>query len=171
MTTIAYARGTMACDSAWGDTNDACQTLLTKVFRLSSGAVIGESGDNDSRHVRLLLDKVKTFDKMPLAPELAALKVEMTALIAFPNGEVAMLNIDYDKTRNDWTAGVWKVNRGYASCGSGGQFALGMLGAKRSAREAVEFACLHDPYSRGPVHTMVVRQPRAKPKANRKATR
>lgn len=170
MTTIAYKSGFMACDSAW--TNDhGVATLLTKMFRLSSGAVVGESGDSDSRHVRALIDKVKSADKLPMAKDLADLKIHYSALIAFPNGELAQIDIWHCEDAKEWRAGAYKVNRGYAAVGSGGDLAIGFMGAKRSAKEAVEFACTWDNYSRPPVHVMQVRQPRKKTTTAKRRTK
>lgn len=156
MTTIAYRRGIMACDSAWSDENDSFQTLQNKMVRLSSGAVLGEAGDNDSRHVHQLLDKVKSFDKMPSALELSVIKLNYTALIAFPNGEVAIIACEHEDSSKEWRGRAYKVTRGFAAIGSGGQFAIGFMGADNSARDAVAFACQFDPFSRPPIHTMSV---------------
>lgn len=166
MTTIAYKANTMACDSAWTDCHECVATLLNKITRLSSGAVLGEAGDNDSRAVRVLLDKVKSYDKLPTAKDLAETHVDYAALIAFQNGEVAQIVIDHDKTKG-WTAQVFKCNRGFAAVGSGGEMAIGFMGANRSAVEAVNFACGWDPNSKLPVHSMQVRAWKKKPVRNR----
>jgi ATP-dependent protease HslVU (ClpYQ) peptidase subunit len=158
MTTIAYKSGIMACDSAWTNGANSIATLATKIVRLSSGALLGEAGDNDSRSVVALLDKVKCFAKMPTAKDLADCKVDYAGLIAFPNGEVAEISIEHCEDAKEWRGQVWKVNRGFAAVGSGGELAIGFMGAKRSAKEAVEFACSWDPNSRVPVHAVSVKQ-------------
>lgn len=161
MTTIAYKSNTMACDSAWTDESDIVATLLNKLVRLSSGAVIGEAGDNDSRAVRELVDKIKCFDKLPSAKDFADTKVDYAGIIAFQNGEVAQIEIGHDD-KMGWYAQVYKVNRGMAAVGSGSHLAIGFMGAGRSAAEAVNFACGWDPHSRLPVHVMQVRAVRKK---------
>ncbi len=162
MTTIAYKAGILACDSAWANGSGCIATLLTKIFRLSSGACVGEAGDSDSRSVRLLLDKVKSFDKLPTAHELAECKLDYSALLVFQNGEVVELEIAHDKDTGGWAGQVWKVNRGFAAVGSGSELALGFMGAGESAAKAVAFACSWDPYSKLPVHTVHVRAPSGK---------
>lgn len=149
MTTIACKERIMACDSSWTNGSDIVATLANKIVRLSSGAILGEAGDNDSRHVRVLLDKVKTFDKMPFSKELAELKIDYAAIILFPNGEMAEISIEYNK---EWRAQAWKVNRGYAAVGTGSHLAIGHMGAGRTAAQAVQFSCTWDPYSKLPVH-------------------
>lgn len=149
MTTIAYKAGVMACDSSWTNDSGAVATLANKIFRLASGAIVGECGDNDSRAVRQLLDKIKSFDKMPMPKELAECKTDYGALIAFPNGELAEISISFNK---EWRAGAWKVNRGFSAVGSGGELAIGYMGAGKTAAQAVQFSCSWDPYSSLPVH-------------------
>lgn len=157
----------MACDSAWTNYSGCVLTSLNKLIRLSSGAVIGEAGDNDSRAVVALLDKVRTFSKMPSAKELAETHVDYAALIAFPNGEVAEISIEHIKS--GWSAGVHKVNRGIAAVGTGGEIALGAMAAGKTAAEAVAISCQFDPHSRPPVHVLEVRsKPTSKPKKRRR---
>lgn len=166
MTTVAYKSGVMACDSAWtGCGGDAVVTLLNKITRLSSGALIGEAGDNDSRVVRTLLDKIKCFDKMPTAQDLANTRTDYHAIIAFMNGEVAEVLIEYCDTAKEWRGQTYKINRGIAAVGSGSHLALGFMGAGRSANEAVNFACAWDRNSQLPVHMVHLRQ---KPTVKRK---
>src|SRR5690349_4811210 len=97
MTTIALKSGIMACDSSWTDCDDVVQTLHNKIVRLSSGALLGESGDNDSRHVHDLLDRVKCFDRLPYAQAFAECKVDYAAILAFQNGEVAIIEIEHNE--------------------------------------------------------------------------
>lgn len=151
MTTVACKDRIMACDSSWTNGSDIVATLANKIVRLSSGAVLGEAGDNDSRHVRVLLDKAKSFDKMPFSKELAEMKLDYSAIILFPNGEMAEISIEYFKGA-EWRAQAWKVNRGYAAVGTGSHLAIGHMGAGRSAAQAVQFSCTWDPYSKLPVH-------------------
>lgn len=165
MTTIAYKSGVMACDSAWtGCSGGIVVTLLNKITRLSSGALLGEAGDNDSRAVRALVDKIKCFDKLPTAKDFADTRTDYSAILAFVNGEVVEIMIDYCDTYKEWRAQVWKINRGIASVGSGSDLALGFMGAGRGAAEAVNFACGWDINSQLPVHMVHLRQKPAKKK-------
>lgn len=149
----------MACDSAWSDESGTIQTYANKITRLKSGALLGESGDNDSRHVQQLLANVKSFAKMPMSKELGELKIDYTGLIVFPNGEIAKINVSHEAHERGWCGQAWKVNRGVAACGSGGDIALGCMSAGKSAREAVALACRFDPHSRLPVHVVPLIKP------------
>lgn len=169
MTTIAYKAGIMACDSAWTNYTGSIATHMNKITRLSSGALVGEAGDNDSRAVRVVLDRVKTFDKMPTAKELIDTKTDYSALIAFPNGEVAEVAVWHDEDVKEWRAGTWKVNRGIAAVGSGSEIALGFMGGGGTAAAAVNFVCSWDPASRLPVHVMHVK-PKGGPRPKLRAS-
>lgn len=157
MTTIAYKDGVLACDSAWTNGTNCVATLHTKMYKLASGAYVGEAGDNDSRAVRDLLNTVRCFEKLPSAKQLADTRVDYAALVVFPDGRVAEILIEHDDKKG-WTAQVWEVNRGIAAVGSGGELAIGHMGAGKSAAEAVAFCCDWDPNSKLPVHAVNVKE-------------
>jgi len=164
MTVIAYKDGIMACDSSWTDDHGTCQTLLNKITRLSSGALLGEAGDCDSRSMHVILDKVKCFDKMPLNEEIAKAKVDYAALLVFPNGEVCMVTCDHDE-KAGWRGQAWKLNRGFATCGSGADIALGFMGAGKSAAEACAFVCRFADGCRLPIHSVPLKPTKKVPRA------
>ena len=160
MTTIAFSAkdGVMACDSCWTDCNDVViGTLQTKIFKLTSGAVVGEAGDNDSRAVRELLDKVDRLENMPAAKDLAETHVDYAGIVCLPDGKVAQILIEHDKEKG-WCAQVFPVNRGYTAVGSGGPLAIGYMGALegKGAVAAVKFACDNSVGSKLPVHSVQV---------------
>lgn len=153
MTTIAWDGKTMACDSCWA-MNGTQTTSMTKLERLSSGAIIGAAGDGDIRALLALIDKIKMPNKLPTRHELAALRSEFLVLLAFPRGQVFHLGSGGEEGRYD--AQIWPANRGIAAAGSGADLALGAMAAGKSAREAVAIACRFDINSRLPVHTMAL---------------
>lgn len=148
----------MACDSSWTDSSDLFGTSMNKIIRLKSGALLGEAGDNDSRHLVKMLQGVKTFEQMPSALELAACCIDYAAVILFPNGDMAQISITRynDNGEMAYCAGAWPVNRGCTAVGSGGHVAVGAMRAGKGAREAVEIACEVDNNSRRPVHSFTV---------------
>jgi hypothetical protein len=145
----------MACDSCWAS-NGMQTTSLTKIDRLSSGALFGASGDGDVRAVLALIDKVKSPDKLPTKAELAATRCELTGIIVFKTGQVWMIAIERQGEHFD--AMVWPANRSIAGVGSGGELAIGAMAAGKNAIEAVRIACRYDINSRAPVHTVKLAQ-------------
>ena len=87
MTTIAFDGQFMACDSCWtyGGTVD---TLTTKIIRLSSGGLFGTAGQNDSRAVNALVDKVKTPAQLPSYETLMCVRADVLGLLVLPKGRV-----------------------------------------------------------------------------------
>jgi hypothetical protein len=157
MTTIAYKRGMMACDSCWTDAGEAVQqTSLIKIVRLSSGALFGSSGDNDCRAVELLLDKIKTFDKLPTAIQLADTHCDCVGILAFKTGEAVIIEIKEPEAGEqvEWRASVYRANRGCAGVGTGGELAIGAMEAGATASQAVKIACGWDINSKPPVHVI-----------------
>lgn len=154
----------MACDSCWTDVNGYAGTLKNKITRLKSGALLGEAGDNDSRAVADLLQKVKSFAHMPTAKELAACQVDYAAIILFPDGDMAQISIEKEGTsETSYKAQAYPVNRGMSAVGSGGPLALGYMGADKTAAEAVAFATEWDRNSMLPVHDFTCQTPASRP--------
>lgn len=152
----------MACDSSWtyGDTLVASQI---KIKRLSSGALLGQAGDNDARAIEALLDKIKSPIKLPTKIELAATKDDFMGLLALPSGGVWVIACgpvdeqgwpvaDSHDNREDY--GVWPATTmgGYAAVGSGADYALSAMDAGASAKLAVEIACRRNVHCRPPIH-------------------
>jgi hypothetical protein len=163
MTIIVWRGGIMACDSCWA--SNGTQTVsMVKIVRLSSGALLGSAGDNDSRAMYELLDKIRDPRKLPSRMELASTKLDYEGLLALPRGGVWLIasgrmneagypDIDsvYDEGPD---LGVWPASTmgGYAACGSGGDYALSAMDAGATARQAVEIACKRNIHCRPPVH-------------------
>jgi hypothetical protein len=164
MTVIAYRNGIMASDSCW--TSQGTQTVsMIKIKRLSSGSLLGFSGDNDARAIEAILDKIKDPRKLPSRDELATSHVDFQGLLAFPRGGVYVISsskIDQSGwvDNEDDEAGVWPAATmaGYAAVGSGGDFALAAMDAGASAKQAVEIACRRSIFCRLPVHTVALHE-------------
>lgn len=159
MTTIAFDGKTLACDSCWtlGGTVD---TLSTKIVRLSSGSLFGTAGQNDSRAVNALLDKVKTPGQLPSYEALMAIRADVLGLLVLPKGRVYKVATTIISPEN-WNEdmgdfGLWEISGPFTAIGSGGDLALVAMECGKSARDAVRIACKYDPQSRGPVHQMAL---------------
>lgn len=158
MTTIAYKAGYMACDSCW--TYADVQTVSqVKITRLSSGALLGQAGDNDARAIEELLDKVKRPSMLPTRAALQDTRIDFYGLLVLP-GERIFHIATATTDEQGWVkegeddAGIWEGNRGIAAAGSGSKLALGAMDAGATAATAVRIACRWDINSRLPVHTL-----------------
>lgn len=157
MTTIAYCNGVMACDSCWtGDDGDLQEVSHTKITRLQSGGLLGQSGANDARELEALLDKVKDVKNLPSRKDLIDIRLDFAGILVLPSGLVYKVVTVADR-RDGGDAGIWPCNRGMIACGSGGHLALGFMGAGGSPKDAVNFACKWDINSRPPVHVVELR--------------
>lgn len=153
MTTVAYKDGLMACDSCW-TLGDHQVTSLTKIYRLQSGALLGQAGDNDAREMENFLAKVKTPKGLPLRKELLDLRVEFEGLLVLPTKHIFRVSCREDPLAYNDEVGFTPISRKYAACGSGTEFAIGAMAAGKTAREAVMIAAEHDINTRGPFHVM-----------------
>jgi hypothetical protein len=157
MTTVAYKDGLMACDSCW-TCDDVVDTLTSKIVRLSSGALLGQAGDNDARAVERLLDKVKTPAGLPSRDDILKIRLDYMGLLVLPRGRIFKVSMTHSSEAN-WNAefkddvGVWEIG-GFAAIGSGRLLAIGAMAAGKSAQEAVRIACRYDINSRPPVYTV-----------------
>src|SRR5690242_1566275 len=88
MTTIAYCNRVMACDSSITDDEGIQDGSQNKIVRLSSGALLGGSGDSDDRELVALFDKVKTPKQFPSRKALADLHMDYLGLLVLPNGRI-----------------------------------------------------------------------------------
>ena len=160
MTIIVWRAGVMACDSCWA--SNGTQTVsMIKIKRLTSGALLGSAGENDSRDMERLLDKIKGPDKLPSRQDLIALRISYAGLIAFQRGGVWSIetgrvdDAGYPTEADEESdMGVWPAATmgGYAACGSGMDYALAAMDAGATARQAVEIACKRNIHCRPPVH-------------------
>lgn len=175
MTVIAWRNGIMACDSCWS-TAGFQNVSMIKIKRLSSGALLGQAGDNDCRAIEDLLDKIKDPKKLPSRRELMETRVDFCGLLALPKGGVWIVctgKVDAQGFPDNGEAdfGVYPATTmgGYAAVGSGGDVALAAMDAGANPKLAVEIACRRNVYCRLPVHQ--VRLHPLPPGNKRKATR
>lgn len=159
MTTIAFDGKSMSCDSCWtfGGTVD---TLSTKIVRLSSGALFGTAGQNDSRSVNALLDKVKTPAQLPSYEALMAVRADVLGLLVLPKGRIYKIATTIIAPEN-WNEdmgdfGLWEISAAFTAVGSGGDLALVAMECGKASRDAVRIACKYDPQSRPPIHSMAL---------------
>lgn len=144
----------MACDSAWSS-GGMLMTKRSKIFRLPSGAIIGEAGNFDTRAVLELLAKVKKPSQLPTRKQLTDLQIVYGAILVLPSGRIFSVDIDEPESgQTHWSADVYEVSESYFACGSGKEHALTAMECGRSAKEAVHMAIRRDIHSRGPVHVL-----------------
>lgn len=160
MTTIAFKDDMMVCDSCWS-CDDAIDSLMTKITRLSSGALIGQAGDNDARAIERLLDKVKSPAGLPLRDELLKIRLSYMGLLVFPRGrifKVGLTNLPESNWGDDFDqeVGIWEISTPFAAIGTGKEFAMGAMAAGKSAAESVRIACRYDINSRLPIHVVAL---------------
>lgn len=168
MTTIAYRDGVMASDSCV--TGYGMQEAsICKIRRTSAGALVGFSGDADTRAVFALLDKVKNDKQLPDKRAIVDCQTDFAAIIAFSPSNVWFIECD-EGENGRYTASVCPANLGFSAVGSGAKLAIGAMLAGKGAREAVALACKVDSYSKLPVHTLSfepktpAKKPKPKPK-------
>lgn len=170
MTTVAYRDGIMSCDSCW-TYNSCIDTLSNKILRLKSGALLGQSGDNDIREIIAAIDDVKTPKGLPTVRELYQFRVDFLGLLVFPNGKIykiACTNALPESNEDDM--GIWAVERSFTAIGSGTEFAIGAMASGVSSAKAVSIACQYDPSSRPPIHSIPLKVD-SKPKSARRGNR
>lgn len=173
MTVIAYRAGQMASDSCWASFGTQTVSAI-KIVRLGSGGLLGSAGDNDSRAMYELLDKVKDPRKLPTRAELAATKLDYEGILALPKGGVYYIATGKTDEQgypvdDDSDHGIWPATTmgGYAACGSGADVALAAMDAGATAREAAAIACRRNIHCRLPIHVVSLLQ---KPKHKRRKT-
>jgi hypothetical protein len=169
MTTIAFDGKTMACDSCWtyGGTVD---TLSTKIYRLSSGGLLGCAGQNDSRPLIDIVDKVKTINQLPSYDTIMGMRADILALLVLPKGKVFKIATTVTSPEN-WEEGmgdfgIWEITGPFAAVGSGGDCALVAMECGKDAKDAVRIACKYDINSRPPIHLMPLAKKDAAPIQN-----
>jgi hypothetical protein len=156
MTTIAYRDGIMACDSCWSLHDSLVDTLSNKVYRLKSGALLGQCGSNDIRPMIKMLDNAKSERQMPSYDEIAAVRISGMYLLVLPNKRVFKFQTTA-RAPDTWDddlvdLGMWRVERPFTAVGSGSDYAIGAMEHGASAEQAVRIACRLDINSRLPIH-------------------
>lgn len=138
MTTIAWRDGVMAADSL--TTGGGVKSRATKLYRLDDGRVVGCAGK-----YRFGLQFVEALKR----GELLNLDKEDTdsfhAIVMLPDGSL----VEYEDGRTPI-----RVEDRFYAIGSGTQSALAAMHCGKTAREAVEIACLVDDATAGPIMSM-----------------
>jgi len=135
-------------------------TLSKKIMRLKSGALLGEAGDFDTRHMIKLLNNAKRYEDLPSLKELQEINFTYLGLLILPDRTivkietVAAASKDKRKSGDDDSAGLYKVESTFTAVGSGAELALGAMEFGATSRQAVLIACRRDINSRPPVHTL-----------------
>lgn len=156
MTTIAYKAGVIAADSrvtvdteAGGVRSFDCQKLWRRrivINKREQEAILATAGEGPSG--QLFVDKIGDPD-LPLndlRDTFVQGDADFTILILCEDGLFEV---------NKWCAyeKIIPTNGCYA-VGSGTKVAMGAMLAGKNAKAAVEIACILDPHTFGPVHTM-----------------
>lgn len=157
MTTIAYRDGIMACDSCWALNGSLIDNLANKIYRLKSGALLGQCGSNDIRPMIDILQHAKTEKQMPSYEAICNVRVSGMYLLALPNRRVfkfATTALHPEQWTDDVAdLGMWRVELPFAAVGSGTDLAMGAMAQGATAAQAVRVACRFDINSRLPLHT------------------
>jgi hypothetical protein len=160
MTTIAFKDGLMAGDSCW-NVSGIIDTLSHKIIRLKSGALLGQSGDNDIRELVDMLQNVKSAKSLPSYSAIAAVRVDATLLLALQNGYTFKVSTSKKLTHEDTDdLGIWRIERQFCAIGAGAELALGAMAFGANAHQAVQIACRWDINSRPPVYSYPLKIPR-----------
>jgi hypothetical protein len=163
----------MACDSCYAE-DEMVITKKTKITRLVSGALFGQAGDSDARHVETLFAHVKTPRGLPTRKQILELQIDFHGLLVLPKGRVYFITIsppDKEKSHEHWFGGIDEISEGLFAIGSGSAYAITAMECGKSAKDAVAFACRRDLNSRPPIHVVPLKKPpkpAAKPKSKRK---
>jgi len=162
LTTIAYRNGVLAGDSCWA-ADSLVDTLSKKIVRLKSGALLGEAGDFDTRHMHKLLNTIKRYEDLPTLKELQEINLTYLGLLILPDGTIVKIETVAQASTNSKTrrkgveedsAGLYIVEDKFTAIGSGKELALGAMEMGATARQAVMVACKRDINSRPPVWTL-----------------
>lgn len=147
MTVIAYSKKhrILAADSRCSTEHLMHLTNCQKIFRLKNGALLGTSGDSDDRDVRSVLDKASPR-RMPTRAELAALKIDFSGILVFPNGQVFLIDIAWVEhdSEGEYRGSVDPVTDEIVAIGHGHQYAYGVMEHGGSPIEGVRCACKRD---------------------------
>jgi hypothetical protein len=146
----------MACDSAWSD-NSTLITRRNKIVRLKSGGLIGSAGDDDSRAVEALFDRVKTPAGLPTRKELLELVIDYVGIVVLPKGRIYHVAINEPSDhQTHWTGGLFEIGESFHAVGSGSVHAITAMECGKTARDAVHAAINRDMHCRAPVYTFVL---------------
>lgn len=130
MTTIAWDGKTLAADTR--NTSGGMPWVGIKAYRLSDGRLFAGSGSTEDSEAAM--HWLENGDNKPTVKDFSAILIE--------NGECFRLEDKLVKI---------PVHAPFHACGSGRDYAMAAMHMGKSAREAVEFACLYDVYTGMPV--------------------
>lgn len=157
MTTIAFHRGVIACDTMWSH-GDIVSTYRSKITRLKSGGVVGFSGSNDARPLLRLLQNVRRADDLPLPRALHDLQICSQALLVLPSGEIFVIGTVQETEENGEDSGVTPITLPFWAIGAGSHLALGAMDRGASAVQAVRTARKFDLNTAGPIRSLRLRR-------------
>lgn len=175
MTVIAYKSGRMACDALCVDLRTgATVSRGNKIHRTKAGALIGQSGDADSRAFLALMENVRTGDKIPASKALAECRCSGHYLCVFKNGHIWEVVIYENPDMEEWGAQAIPITGmgaiGHAGCG--GELAMAFMRSGKSARAAVAAVCEINAYCAPPIYEELLHPPaRAPGRGTRKPAR
>lgn len=136
LSVIVYRDGILCSDSRMSE-DDVIWGVTPKIMRLSSGCLLGFSGDADARAMVKLLDKVTTPKKIPLSMKLKSFdKIDSEVLLIFPDGDGWFIVAG----KNGEAIPALTMG-GFTATGSGAHFALGALEQGATAIQAARIAC------------------------------
>lgn len=136
MSVIVYRDGIICSDSRMSE-DDVIWGVTPKIMRLSSGCLLGFTGDADARFIVKLLDKVTTPKKIPTSTKLKSFPlIDSEVLLVFPSGEGWFVVAG----KNGEAIPALTIG-GFAATGSGAHFALGALEHGATAIQAARIAC------------------------------
>ena len=147
MTTIAYRDGVMATDTlAVG--GDLYRGKVRKIQRLEDGSLLGIAGDAGYHcfFEKWLLNK-PTWENRPRLPE---------------NSDISLLFVRRDGRifHSAERLVLVEVETEFIAIGSGGDLAMGAMGAGSTARQAVEIAARFDCFTGGNIDEFRLSAPR-----------
>ena len=142
MTVIAFKEGKMAADSLCTDTEDTKMYNVKKIYRLTSGGLLGTAGDDDCREIVELMDSVSSEEHLPEKETIAETKIDFLGMLALPDGTIwyIMNEMVAYSNSDEWNGFIGEVTEDMYVCGSGGLLALGAMEAGADVEEAVEIA-------------------------------
>lgn len=158
MTTIVWKPPFMASDGRVTVDNLIFTDKCPKIYKLSSGGLMGFSGAMDSRPIVDLFDKLKSPRLFPSPKEISDYTIDFRAILVLPTGIAYLVESgpdytdeDGEKHRNVWYSSIMEINEPYFACGSGSKWAKAALDMGAAADKAVRVAMKNDATSGGKV--------------------
>lgn len=156
MTVICYRSEIMASDGRVTEDSSIFSNKHKKIFRLKSGGLLGTAGDADDRDVVTLLDKCK--GKLPTHKQLLSLEMEMSAILAQPDGKVYVLEAGKEEKEERWVAAIFEINEPFIAVGSGSAWAMGAMDRGATAEQAVKTAIKYNNTCGGAVQVFKLKE-------------